>query len=64
MALSLEQKEFLTYTSAQKEELLKQTKAFVATYLEFTLEPIGRVQPAFTPQRRREISSKITSALP
>ena len=48
MALSLEQKEFLTYTSAQKEELLKQTKAFVATYLEFTLEPIGRVQPDFT----------------
>ena len=48
MALSLEQKEFLTYTEAQKEELLKQTKAFVATYLEFTLEPIGRVQPDFT----------------
>ena len=48
MALSLEQKDFLTYTSAQKEELLKQTKAFVATYLEFTLEPIGRVQPDFT----------------
>jgi hypothetical protein len=48
MALSLEQKEFLTYTSAQREELLKQTKAFVATYLEFTLEPIGRVQPDFT----------------
>ena len=48
MALSLEQKEFLTYTSAQKEELIKQTKAFVATYLEFTLEPIGRVQPDFT----------------
>ena len=48
MALSLEQKEFLTYTAAQREELLKQTKAFVATYLEFTLEPIGRVQPDFT----------------
>ena len=48
LALSLEQKEFLTYTSAQREELLKQTKAFVATYLEFTLEPIGRVQPDFT----------------
>jgi hydrogenase/urease accessory protein HupE len=48
MAPSLEQKEFLTYTAAQREELLKQTKAFVATYLEFTLEPIGRVQPDFT----------------
>ncbi|MFM7742828.1 MAG: HupE/UreJ family protein [Verrucomicrobiota bacterium] len=48
MALSLEQKEFLTYTEAQREELLKQTRAFVATYLEFTLEPIGRVQPDFT----------------
>ena len=48
MALSLEQKEFLTYTPEQREELLKQTRAFVATYLEFTLEPIGRVQPDFT----------------
>lgn len=48
MAPSLEQKEFLTYTSAQREELLKQTRAFVATYLEFTLEPIGRIQPDFT----------------
>lgn len=48
MALSLEQKEFLTYTDAQREELLKQTRAFVATYLEFTLEPIGRIQPDFT----------------
>jgi len=48
MALSLEQKDFLTYTDAQREELLKQTRAFVATYLEFTLEPIGRVQPDFT----------------
>lgn len=48
MALSLEQKEFLTYTSAQKEELLKQTKSFVATYLEFTLEPIGQIKPDFT----------------
>jgi hypothetical protein len=48
VALSLEQKEFLTYTEAQREELLKQTRAFVATYLEFTLEPIGRVQPDFT----------------
>jgi hypothetical protein len=48
MALSLEQKEFLAYTDAQREELLKQTRAFVATYLEFTLEPIGRVQPDFT----------------
>jgi hydrogenase/urease accessory protein HupE len=48
MAPSLEQKEFLTYTAAQKEELLKQTRAWVATYLEFTLEPIGRVQPEFT----------------
>jgi hypothetical protein len=48
MALSLEQKEFLTYTPAQREELLKQTRAFVATYLEFTLEPIGRIQPDFT----------------
>ena len=48
MALSLEQKEFLTYTDAQRAELLKQTRAFVATYLEFTLEPIGRVQPDFT----------------
>jgi hypothetical protein len=48
MALSLEQKEFLTYTDAQREELLKQTRAFVASYLEFTLEPIGRVQPDFT----------------
>ena len=48
MALSLEQKEFLTYTDAQREELLKQTRAFVATYLEFTLEPIGRIQPNFT----------------
>jgi hydrogenase/urease accessory protein HupE len=48
MALSLEQKEFLTYTEAQREALLKQTRAFVATYLEFTLEPIGRVQPDFT----------------
>ena len=48
MAPSLEQKEFLTYTSAQREELLKQTRAWVATYLEFTFEPIGRVQPDFT----------------
>ena len=48
MAPSLEQKEFLTYTSAQREELLKQTRAWVATYLEFTLEPVGRVQPDFT----------------
>jgi hypothetical protein len=44
----LEQKEFLTYTDAQREELLKKTRAWVATYLEFTLEPIGRVQPDFT----------------
>jgi hydrogenase/urease accessory protein HupE len=48
MALSLEQKEFLTYTPEQREELLKKTRAWVATYLEFTLEPIGRVQPDFT----------------
>ena len=48
MAPSLEQKEFLTYTSAQREELLKQTRAFVATYLEFTIEPIGRIQPDFS----------------
>ena len=48
MALSLEQKEFLTYTPEQRAELLKQTRAFVATYLEFTLEPIGRIQPDFT----------------
>lgn len=48
MALSLEQKDFLTYTTAQREELLKKTRAFVATYLEFRLEPIGRVQPEFT----------------
>lgn len=48
MALSLEQKEFLTYTQEQREDLLKKTRAFVATYLEFTLEPIGRVQPDFT----------------
>ena len=48
MALSLEQKQFLTYTEDQRAELIKQTKAFVATYLEFTLEPIGRVQPDFT----------------
>jgi len=48
MAPSLEQKEFLTYTSAQREELLKQTRAWVATFLEFTLEPVGRVQPDFT----------------
>jgi hydrogenase/urease accessory protein HupE len=48
MALSLEQKEFLAYTDAQREELLKKTRAWVATYLEFTLEPIGRVQPDFT----------------
>lgn len=48
IALSLEQKEFLTYTDAQREELLKKTRAWVATYLEFTLEPIGRVQPDFT----------------
>jgi hydrogenase/urease accessory protein HupE len=48
MAPSLEQKEFLTYTKAQREELLKQTRAWVATYLEFTLEPIGRIQPDFT----------------
>jgi hydrogenase/urease accessory protein HupE len=48
MALSLEQKEFLTYTPEQREELLKKTRAWVATYLEFTLEPIGRIQPDFT----------------
>jgi hypothetical protein len=48
MAPSLEQKEFLTYTTAQREELLKQTRAWVATYLEFTFEPIGRIQPDFT----------------
>ncbi len=48
LALSLENKEFLTYTDAQREELLKQTRAWVAAYLEFTLEPIGRVQPDFT----------------
>lgn len=48
MAPSLEQKEFLTYTPEQREELLKKTRAWVATYLEFTLEPIGRIQPDFT----------------
>jgi hypothetical protein len=48
MALSLENKQFLTYTDAQREELLKKTRAWVSTYLEFTLEPIGRVQPDFT----------------
>ncbi|MGI9110148.1 MAG: HupE/UreJ family protein, partial [Opitutales bacterium] len=48
MAPSLEQKEFLTYTAAQREELLKQTRAFVSTYLEFTVEPLGRIQPDFT----------------
>ena len=48
MALSLENKQFLAYTDAQREELLKKTRAWVATYLEFTLEPIGRVQPDFT----------------
>jgi hydrogenase/urease accessory protein HupE len=48
MALSLEQKEFLAYTEAQREELLKKTRAWVATYLEFTLEPVGRIQPDFT----------------
>jgi len=48
MAPSLEQKEFLTFTTAQREELLKQTRTWVATYLEFTFEPIGRIQPDFT----------------
>jgi uncharacterized membrane protein len=48
MALSLEQKEFLTYTAEQREDLLKKTRTFVATYLEFTLEPIGQIKPDFT----------------
>ncbi len=47
-APSLEGKDFVGYTPAQREELTKRAQAFVSTYLEFRLEPIGRIQPEFT----------------
>jgi hydrogenase/urease accessory protein HupE len=47
-APSLEFKAFLTMPAAKKEELLQRTKRFIADHLEFTFEPLGRVQPDFT----------------
>jgi len=48
LAPSLEAKDFVGLSPAQREELTKRAQAFVSTYLEFRLEPIGRVQPDFT----------------
>lgn len=47
-APSLEYKPFLAMPQAQKDALIVRTKQFVADYLEFTLEPLGNVQPDFT----------------
>ncbi len=47
-APSLEYKAFLIMPKAKKDELLQHTKDFIADYLEFTFEPLGRVQPDFT----------------
>ena len=48
LAPSLEAKDFVGLSPAQREELTKRTQSFVSAYLEFRLEPIGRVQPEFT----------------
>lgn len=48
LAPSLEAKDFVGLSPAQREELTKRAQSFVSAYLEFRLEPIGRVQPEFT----------------
>lgn len=48
LAPDLENQQFTGYSAAQREELLRKTRAYVATYLEFRLEPVGRIQPDFT----------------
>lgn len=48
LAPSLEAKDFVGLSPAQREELTKRAQAFVSAYFEFRLEPIGRVQPEFT----------------
>lgn len=47
-APSLEYKAFALMSSAKREELLRDTKDFIESYLEFQLEPLGRVRPDFT----------------
>jgi hydrogenase/urease accessory protein HupE len=46
-APSLENKAFLLYSRDQREALIKRTKQFIAESIEFTLEPVGRINPDF-----------------
>ncbi len=47
-APSLEYKTFLTMTPAQKQELIRRSQEYINRSIEFTFEPLGRVQPDFT----------------
>ena len=47
-APSLELKTFMLQSQSQKDAQIARTKKFIADYLEFTLEPVGNIQPDFT----------------
>lgn len=47
-APSLELKTFMLQSQSQKDAQIARTKKFIADYLEFTLEPLGNIQPDFT----------------
>ena len=47
-APSVENKAFLLYSLDQREALIQRTKQFIAESIEFTLEPVGRINPDFT----------------
>ena len=47
-APSLELKMFMLQSQSQKDAQIARTKKFIADYLEFTLEPLGNIQPDFT----------------
>ena len=47
-APSLEYKPFILMPQAKKDALIARTKQFISDYIEFTLEPLGNIQPDFT----------------
>lgn len=47
-APSLELKTFMLQSQSQKDAQIARTKKFIADTLEFTLEPLGNIQPDFT----------------
>ena len=47
-APSIEFKPFMLMPQAKKDALIARSKQFIADYIEFTLEPLGNVQPDFT----------------